>query len=134
MKKRILIVDDEPLILSQMSKALYAICDFRGEIITAANGEDAIEEIDCSFYNICFLDINLPDMSGLDVMKKIKKLSPDTGIAIMTGSYITDEMQRTIDEGASLFLEKPFDFTRIKVFINKALGMGGVLYREQSSC
>jgi DNA-binding NtrC family response regulator len=133
MKKRILIVDDEPLILSQMSKALYAICGFHGEIITAANGEDAIKEIDCSFYNICFLDIRLPDMNGLDVMKKIKKMSPDTVIAIMTGSYITEDMERTIGEGASLFLEKPFDFSKIKFFMNKVLGMGGVLYREQSS-
>jgi DNA-binding NtrC family response regulator len=134
MKKRILIVDDEPLILSQMSKALNVICGFHGEIMTAENGEDAIKEIDCCFYNICFLDIRLPDMNGLDVMKEIKKMSPDTGIAIMTGSYITADMQRTIDEGASLFLEKPFDFSRIKVFMNKVLGMGGVLYREQSSC
>ena len=134
MKKRILIVDDEPLILSQMSKALYAICGFHGEIMTAENGEGAIKEIDGCFYNICFLDIMLPDMNGLDVMKKIKTVSPDTQIAIMTGSYITEDMKRTIDEGAALFLEKPFDFSRIKFFMNKVIGVGGVLYREQSSC
>lgn len=134
MKKRILIVDDEPLILSQMSRALHAICAFHGEIKIVGNGEDAIEEIRRLFFNICFLDIGLPDMNGLDVMKKINEISSDTRIAIMTGSYVTEDMQRTIDEGASLFLEKPFDFQQIKAFMNKVLGVGGVHYREQNSC
>ena len=134
MKKRILIVDDEPLILSQMSKALNTICGFRGEIKIVDNGEDAIKEIRRFFYNICFLDIGLPDMNGLDVMKEINKISSDTSIAIMTGSYVSEDMQRTIDEGASLFLEKPFDFRQIKAFMNNVLGMGGVLYREHNSC
>ena len=133
MKKRILIVDDEPLILSQMSKALYAICGFNGEIKLVGNGEDAIKEIRSFFYNICFLDIGLPDMNGLDVMKKINEISSDTRIAIMTGSYVTEDMQRTIDEGASLFLEKPFDFQQIKAFVNKVSSMGGVRYKEQNS-
>ena len=134
MKKRILIVDDEPLILSQMSKAIYTICGFHGEIKLVENGEDAIKEIRRFFYNICFLDIGLPDINGLDVMKMINEISPDTRIAIMTGSYVTDDVQRTIDEGASLFLEKPFDFHQIKAFINNVMGLGGMLYREQNSC
>ncbi len=122
MKKRILIVDDEPLILSQMSKSLYRTCDFHGEIKTVENGEDAIREITGRFYNICFLDIRLPDMNGLDVMKKMNELSPKTRIVIVTGSYITEDMQKTIDEGASLFLKKPFDFHQIKAFMNNVLG------------
>lgn len=125
MKKRILIVDDEPFILSQMSKCLCKICGFHGEIRTVENGEDAIKEIRRCFYDICFLDIGLPDINGLDVMKKINEISPDTRIAIMTGSYVNKYMKTTIDEGASLFLEKPFDFYQIRIFMNKVLGRGG---------
>ena len=117
--KKILIVDDDQYILEVMSKALCKICNFHGEIKTVKNGKDAIKEISDCFYNICFLDIKLPDLNGLDVMKKIKEISPETRIAIMSGSFITDDMKRTIEEGASLFIEKPFDLSQIKPFVKQ---------------
>ena len=122
--KRILIVDDETLILSQMSEALYICCDFKGEINTVENGNDAIKEISRWFYHICFLDINLPDMDGLEVMKGIKAISPETSIVIMTGSFITDEMKKEIDDGASLFSDKPLDFCKIQSFMKEVLKEG----------
>ncbi len=119
--KRILIVDDETLILSQMSEALYICCDFKGEIQTVESGNDAISEISRCLYHICFLDINLPDMDGLEVMKRINVISPETSIVIMTGSFINDEMKMEIDAGASLFAEKPLDFCKIESFMKQAL-------------
>lgn len=118
MAKRILIVDDEPLILLQMSKALYDFCDFQGEIKTVDNGKDAMKEINRCLYNICFLDVNLPDLDGLDAMKEIVKMSPETYIVIMTGTIITDEMRKTIDEYASMLAVKPFDLFQIKAFVS----------------
>jgi len=117
--KKILIVDDDQYILEVMSKALCKVCNFRGEIKTVKNGKDAIKEVSDCFYNICFLDIKLPDLNGLDVMKKIKEISPETRIAIMSGSFITDDMKRAIEEGASLFIEKPFDLSQIKPFVKQ---------------
>ena len=119
--KRILIVDDETLILSQMSEALSICCDFKGEIKTVENGNDAITEINRCFYQICFLDINLPDMDGLEVMQRIKAISPETSIVIMTGSFINDEMQMAIDASASLFADKPLDFCKIDSFMKQVL-------------
>ncbi len=121
MTKRILIVDDEPNIRAVITKSLYKGCGFQGEVKTVANGKDAIHEISSSFYNICFLDINLPDINGLDVMEKIKDISPDTKIAVMSGSYITDEMQGKINECALVLLEKPFNISEIKIFLKQAL-------------
>ncbi len=116
-----MIIDDEPLILSEMSKGLCQICDFRGEIKTVGNGKDAIDEICHCFYNICFLDIGLPDINGLEVMKMINKMSPETSIVIMSGCYITEYMKKKIEEGASMFIEKPFDFYQIKTFMKQNL-------------
>ncbi len=134
MNDRILIIDDEPFILSQMSAALYNVCDFRGEVKTVENGKDAIKEIGHYFYNICFLDINLPDINGLDVMKKINEKSPETKIVIMTASLVTTDMKKTIEKEASLFIEKPFDIYQIKAFVKRVLGGGGVLYKEDDFC
>ncbi len=118
MIKRILIVDDEPLILTNMTEALHSFCGFQGEITTVENGRDAIKAVTDNTYNICFLDINLPDLNGLDVMKEIYARSPGINIVIMTGSTVTDDMQRAIDEFAVLFTSKPFDLCQIEAFVN----------------
>ncbi|MDO9028248.1 MAG: response regulator, partial [Candidatus Roizmanbacteria bacterium] len=73
------------------------------------------------FYDICFLDIKLPDLNGLDVMKKVREISPETKVVIMTSATITADMKRTIEEGASLFIPKPFDLLKIKAFIKQVL-------------
>ncbi len=121
MIKRVLIIDDDLIILSELSKALCKFCDFHGEIKTVDNGKDAIEEVSHCFYNICFIDINLPDLNGLDVMRNINEISPETNIVIMTASLITDHMKKTIEENASLFIDKPFDLSQIKAFMKQIL-------------
>ncbi len=125
MLKKLLIVDDEPLILEGLSKALHKLCDFQGEIKTVENGKDAVEEISLCFYDICFLDINLLDLNGLDVMKKINEMSPKTSVVIITALAINGNMKRTIEEGASLFIPKPFDTSQIKAFVKQALERDG---------
>jgi len=124
MTKRILIVDDEPSILSGPSKAINKFCNFRGEVKTAGNGKDAVKEVSRCFYDICFLDINLPDLSGLDVMKKINEISPQTKVAIMTACTITGGMKKKIDEGASLFIDKPINLPKVRVFLDQTLREG----------
>ncbi len=128
--KRILIVDDELLILSGLSKALHKLCNFQGEIKTVETAREAIDEISLCFYDICFLDIDLPDLNGLDVMKKINEISPETSIAIITALHIDDDMKRKIEEGASLFIPKPFDISQIKAFVKQALEGGGEERRQ----
>ena len=125
MTERILIVDDEPFILTQMSKGLCQICGFRGEIKTVENGKDAIDEICRCFYNICFLDIGLPDINGLEVTKMINRVSPETNVVIVSAGYITEDMKMEIEEGASMFIQKPFDFHQIKACVKQILEGGG---------
>lgn len=123
--KRILIVDDEQLILEGLSKALHKLCNFQGEIKTVGTAGEAIDEISSCFYDICFLDIKLHDSSGLDVMKKINEISPETSVAIITALAMNGNMKRTIEEGASLFIPKPFDLSLIKVFVKQVLEEDG---------
>lgn len=123
--KKILIVDDEPTILSGLSKAIYNFCDFDGEVKTVGNGKDAINEIGLCHYDICFLDLKLPDIHGLDVMKKINEISPETKIAIMTACIIDDDMEKKIKEGSSIFLPKPVNLSTFKAFIKQVLEKGG---------
>lgn len=119
--KRILIVDDETLIRYGLLRAL------RGddvEVKAVKTGEEALAEIGSSFYDLCFLDINLPDADGLDIMKKIKELSPDTKVTIISGCVLNEHMKREIASGAYMFVPKPFDLFQIKGIAEKALGGG----------
>jgi DNA-binding NtrC family response regulator len=120
--KKILIVDDEFLILYALSKTLI---DDDREIITASNGRDALREIGNRCYDLCLLDLHLPDMNGLDIMKKLREVSPATKIIIITGSVITDVMMKSIQENAHLLLPKPFDVEQVKAFASQMLSQPG---------
>lgn len=85
------------------------------------NGERAIDEVSSCFYDICFLDINLPDINGLDVMKRIHDITPSTKVVIMTAEVLDDNMKRKIEENASLFLPKPVELETVRDYINKEL-------------
>jgi DNA-binding NtrC family response regulator len=121
MKHRILIVDDESSILYAMTKALPALCDFHGEVTTANNGREAIMETSHCFYDICFLDINLRDSNGLDLIEKINEISPGTNIVVMTAEILPDDMKKKIEKQSSLILPKPVDIPRLKGFLRQKL-------------
>ena len=109
--EQVLIVDDERLLLNSLAKYL-SIENI--DVKTVETGNDALKEISSSLYPLCFLDINLPDINGLDVMKKMKELSSQTKVVIMTAQYLTDEMKKEIEGSADYFIAKPFDLMHIK--------------------
>jgi CheY-like chemotaxis protein len=119
MRERILLVDDQPSFLSGLQKALQKYCDYSGEIITVENGENAINEVLSSFYDICFLDISLPDINGLDVMRKVRETSPETKLVIMTASDLDDDKKKKIEHNAAFFLPKPVDQNILRGFIER---------------
>ncbi|MCK9419628.1 MAG: response regulator [Nitrospirae bacterium] len=131
--KRILIVDDENLIRYSLSASLRQDDTYVKDV---ACGKDALDEIVHIFYNLCFLDVNLPDINGLDIMKIIKRFSPDTKIIIMTAGAVNEPaMLQSVQANADLLIPKPFDLDRIKLFVDRTLGRGMSLRRsEEQSC
>jgi CheY-like chemotaxis protein len=125
--KKILVADDENLILYSLSSLLHGDAI---EVKTVKNGIEALREIGTHFYDICFLDINLPDLNGMDVMKTIKEASPSTKIIIMTGGDPDDTTMQFIKENASLFISKPFDLDMVKSSVEKILQGRETLYRN----
>ncbi len=112
---RILVVDDEPLIRDGLCRFL----DKDSSVMTVGSAEEALEEIRMQHYDLCFLDVILPGMNGVEAMKIIKELSPSTKVAIMSGGYLCEDMKRQIAEGALEFIEKPFDLSRIREIANR---------------
>lgn len=120
--KKILIIDDEPLLLYTLSYALRSDCI---SVDTASNGLDALASIVRENIDLCLLDLCLPDIHGIEIMRRIKDLSSDTLIIIMSASYIADAMKKEIDEGAHLFFPKPFDLLTMKEAVMQLLSGTG---------
>ncbi len=126
--KKILIVDDEFLIIYSLSATFHS-GDI--EVTTASDGRTALKAIEENHFDICFLDIHLPDISGLEIMKKLRYLAPGTKVVIMTGSEVSDATLKSIQENAHMLITKPFDLDRIKAFVDRILTAGKPLYRDE---
>jgi len=108
--KNILIVDDEDLIRYSLSSLFR---DPTVKVFSVGTGKAALETLQDRRTDLCFLDIHLPDMNGLDIMRTLRDISPRTRIIIMTGSLITSEIMRLIREHAHCLISKPFDLEQV---------------------
>jgi two-component system response regulator (stage 0 sporulation protein F) len=124
--KKLLIVDDEILILRVLSKAFCK--DGELDVITASNGESALKAISANRIDLCLLDVHLPDMNGLEIMKQIRKVAPETRIVIITGSDVTDSMMKYIRENAHSMMSKPFELDEIRLLVSRLLATDKTLH------
>lgn len=105
-EKKILIVDDDDLLLMMLKRYL----DQRGyqHVLAVPSGEDSIEALSHTCFDTVLLDINLPRVDGWQVLEKVKSISPDTEVIMITGSRSISNRYRSIQNGAFSLLEKPF--------------------------
>ena len=111
MAKKLLIVDDEPHIRLLLEQTLEELEDRGVELLTADNGEDALEIITTEKPSLVFLDVMMPKMNGFDVCHKVKnelKMS-DVYIIMLTAKGQEFDRQKGNDVGADIYMTKPFD-------------------------
>ncbi len=124
MKKHILIVDDQALILFSLAEILKS---GSLEITTCSTAIKALEHVTTSLhYDLCLIDLGLPDMNGVELIREIKKLSPASQFIIMTGKYYSERdlyenMKEAADISPCRFITKPFNFDEVLDAIFQAL-------------
>lgn len=123
---KIMIVDDEYLIRYSLSSVFR---EPGTEVFAAADAKTAFETIQNNHVDLCFLDIQLPDMNGLEIMRRFHNISPWTRIVIITGSVLTTPMMQSIHENAQGLISKPFDLEQVKAVARRMLTKGGPLGR-----
>lgn len=104
-KFSLLMVDDEPTVLSTLKKTFL---DDIYDIHTTLNGREALELIKNVRIDAALIDLSMPGMDGLSLLKKIKKDYPHIMIIMLTGYGGVEEAVKAIKLGAMDFLEKPF--------------------------
>ncbi len=112
----ILIVDDEAGPRESLRMILKPIY----KIYTAANGKEALALIQKENIDLVTLDLNMPGLSGIDVLKEIKKIRSDVEVIIITGYGTLKNAQQVIRYGAGDFISKPFNVADIISIISKS--------------
>ena len=115
---KILIVEDEPQMLENMSKNLEA----EGFLVTsAATFAQARDRIGVYDYDCILLDINLPDGNGLELLKIIKKNGLGDGVIIVSAKDSLDDKLQGLDLGADDYLSKPFHMAELRARVKAVL-------------
>lgn len=123
MLKKILVVDDDELVLYGLEKALKS----DGVVVTTAStASEGVLKLSYCPYDLCLLDVHLPDFSGMELMRIIKDICPKVKVMIMTGSFIDDRslsesITEAISNGACHFITKPFNLQELKDIVVQAL-------------
>jgi len=109
-QKKSLIVDDDALIRLSL-KRLFEKEGFI--VLTASSGSSALKIMEEETPDIVVLDVRLPDASGIDLLKTIKEVNPETVVIMITGHADIKSSVEAMKMGACDFLEKPLDFANI---------------------
>lgn len=117
MKGTILIVDDD----AHMRESIADNLDVDGyETAQAASGAEALQAVGSRSYDVIIMDYNLGDMTGIEVIRKIRVADTRSQILMLTAHASLDTAVKAIQESVADFMSKPVDFDRLKHSILKA--------------
>ncbi len=116
--RKVLVVDDDPVV----GKSFDRVLSGKGyAVITASNGQEALNKLDAEDYYVVFTDIKMPGMNGLEVAERVKQRRPWLPVVIVTGYGSTENETRAEAAGVSSFLRKPLSPEMIEGSAEKAL-------------
>lgn len=117
-EKPILVIDDEPEMRAALSHALKRSCF---SVKTASNGPDALSKIKKDKFCMVISDMRMPEMTGLQVLGEIKKISPFLPVVMMTAYGTINNAVTAMKEGAADYIIKPFSAEMLEETVKKVL-------------
>ncbi len=117
-EKDVLIVDDEKNIRLTLSQALEVL-GVRTD--TAANGEEALDKIRGKEFDLILLDLKMPGMDGMEVLRRVSEMRPDIRIIIITAYGTVESAVGAIKLGAADFIQKPFTPEEIRELVSRVI-------------
>ncbi|MBI3007500.1 MAG: response regulator [candidate division NC10 bacterium] len=103
---KVLVVDDEP----EAVELLVEFLSSKGyEVLTATSGEEALRRVKEDRPHLVLLDIQMPKMNGLEVLRRIREIDPEMGVIMATGVNEEDVGRKALELGAFDYIVKPLD-------------------------
>jgi DNA-binding NtrC family response regulator len=130
-QKHILLVDDDPEVTQAVSN-YFDPADYKFH--TLSDGDRLLEVLPRVTPDIVLLDVHLPSVSGLDLLKKIKQDNPGLPVIIVSGQVSTDNAIEAMREGAYEYLTKPFRLEKLQETVERAIGQSSSKRRPVPAC
>jgi DNA-binding NtrC family response regulator len=116
-RTKILVIDDDPKVAWILTEGLSGSFDF----VSARNGSEGLQMVTTEKPNLVLLDIKMPDMSGIEVLKRLSKVDNRPEVIMLSGHddihYVVDSIQN----GAAEFIKKPFDVKEVEIHVNSIM-------------
>ena len=116
-RSRMLIVDDEP----EITSILHDLFAEMHNCATAGSAEEAIQLVRENEYDLVVSDITMPGMSGLDLIPRVKAMSPNTVVVMVSGMQTVESAIDALRLGAFDYVMKPFDLRQVEAVVKRAL-------------
>jgi CheY-like chemotaxis protein len=121
-KARILVIDDEELVRSVLSRTLAQVDH---QVTLAEDGEKGMQLFKKEKFDMVLTDLGMPGMSGWEVCRRVKKMSPRTPVGMITGWGMEMSRGKMEEYGLDFFITKPFDFSQILNAVAEAMELKG---------
>lgn len=128
--RRILIVDDDPSMRLALSETLES-CGY--DVESADNGSEALQKFQAQSFEIVVTDMRMPHLGGMDVLKGVKKISPQTPVILITAYGTVSTAVEAMKEGASEFIMKPFSLDDLQGVVKNVLANKVAVVEEAPS-
>jgi two-component system, NtrC family, response regulator AtoC len=128
-QKRILIVDDEKLVRWALTQKC---AEFGFQSLEASSGEEALQALQKESVDAVLLDVHLPDLSGIQVLEKLKQAGETPSVIMITADPQLDEVKAALRLGAYDFVSKPVNFEELAVTLQNALEAGALRAEVES--
>jgi DNA-binding response OmpR family regulator len=115
---RILVVEDDKAVASFVKKGLESE---QYAVDVAGDGEDAQTLVEAASFDLIILDLVLPKVDGLDVLKQIRNRKPSPPVLILSGRARVEDRVKGLDLGADDYLTKPFSFSELSARVRALL-------------
>lgn len=117
----ILIVDDEIDLRDSVRSIFEGLGDSNMHCEDATNGKEALEKVRNQFFDLILMDVKMPEMDGLEALKRIKEIDPRTFVVIMTAHSNLRDAVEAIKDGAYDYVEKPIEESKLVDIYKKSL-------------
>ena len=118
----VMILDDEPIVCERLRSTLEKV---NLDIETFTDPNEAIKRFAEKKFQILITDLKMKELDGIEVLKLVQKVSPETKVIIITGFATVEKAREALKIGAYDFIAKPFKLSQLRDLVIKALGLSG---------
>jgi DNA-binding NtrC family response regulator len=116
----VMILDDEPIVGERLRSTLEKV---RLDLETFTDPQEAIRRFSEKKFQLLITDLKMKELDGIEILKRVKQVSPETLVIIITGFATVDTAKEALKIGAYDFIAKPFKLSQLRDLVVKALGL-----------